>query len=129
MFGHQPRGLNGATIKHKGVPEASLTRCEMMKDTDFTDYNGQVMTWGDLKKYEKAKPSGFCYDDCEDTRESNKERSDKIWEVIGPVYCQKNNVKYVPPEMATIQKIEKPASKNHYIIALDDSGSMSGSPW
>ena len=93
-------------------------------------YNGAQYTWLEFKEYWKGKKQGgWLFDDANLSNNSNQLRFEQAWTIAGPIYCAKNNIKYVPFNKADLQKQEATSSPVHYIFALDQSGSMSGSQW
>lgn len=131
LYGHQMRGLNGSYLdRPNDVREASVIRCEQLSESDEMKYNGNLMTWIQFKDYWKNKPSdGWLYDDTTLANNQNQLRFESAWTVAGPIYCAKNGLKYVPFNSADKQKKEASACPVHYIFALDESRSMSGTRW
>ena len=56
-------------------------------------------------------------------------RLEQAWTIAGPIYCDKNGLKFVPFNKAEGQLNEQRLAPIHYIFALDQSGSMSGTRW
>ena len=120
------RALAGNYINKGGKKEAFVARCEDLKPTDIMEYNGKNMTWTEFQEYWKDKPAGaWLYDDAVDTPE-NKSRFENAWLLAGPDYCQKNGLEYVDYNQKHSQML---TGGVHFIFALDESGSMGGSPW
>ena len=111
-----------------GEKEAFVVRCEQLKETDIMEYNGNKMTWTEFKKYWADKPTGgWLYDDANPNYSpENKKRIESAWLLAGPIFCQKNSIKYVDYNDAESQKY---SSNVHFIFALDESGTMNGYPW
>lgn len=131
------RGLNGTYIEKEGdIREASVMRCEQMVEMDLMKYNGNEWTWLQFKDYWKRKPTGgWIYDDTvkNDRSEFNQHRFEKAWTIAGPIYCERKNLTYVQFNDSENQRIasnSKAVFGNfHFILALDESASMSGQPW
>lgn len=83
-------------------------------------YNGKEYSWIEFKEYWKAKkPGGWLFDDANLTNNANQLRFENAWMIAGPVYCQNNNLVYVPFNKAEAQKMEGTSGPVHYIFALD----------
>ena len=67
-----------------------------MAQTSLIDYNGKEYTWAEFKQYWKDKSfGGWLYDDANLLNNSNSLKFEKAWNIVGPVYCKKNDLKYV----------------------------------
>lgn len=94
------------------------------------EYNGKKYTWVEFKQYWKAKThGGWLYDDASQTKDAKKDLFEFAWQIAGKIYCQKYGLDYVDFNKADYQKQQSQTQNIHYIFALDDSGSMSGTPW
>ena len=69
------------------------------------------------------------FDDATLTKDFKKQNFEAAWMLAGPIYCNKYGLHFVPHNKAEAQKKEGETSPIHYIFALDDSGSMGGTPW
>lgn len=91
-------------------------------------YNGAQYTWSAFKQYWKQKPHGaWHFDTTKSNAKAYKARFERLWAILGPIFCKKQNLKYVEYSMAYAQRQE--AASVHYIFALDESGSMRGERW
>jgi hypothetical protein len=96
------------------------------------EYNGKKYTWVEFKEYWKVKShGGWNFDDLPQTKESRKQIVQDAWMLAGPIYCKKHGLTFVPFNKSEDQRQESQsaAASIHYIFAVDDSGSMIGTPW
>lgn len=88
------------------------------------------MKWCQFKDYwNKKNEGGWNFEDAtlKNDLKENQLRFEKAWFLAGPAYCKKYNLQYVDSNKSQPQK--KILSNIHFILAVDESGSMSGKPW
>ena len=116
--GHQFRGMNGCKFEHSNKP--SFKMCEAIADNEYFRHSNKNITWAEFKQlYHK-------WDFESDSTQALNDwtsRCTYIWSIIGKELCDEHQMTY--------QKIAKDESGPkavpiHFILVLDDSGSMSG---
>ncbi|CAK82859.1 unnamed protein product (macronuclear) [Paramecium tetraurelia] len=127
--GHQLRGMNGVLIDDT----PSLFTCDEIDDECLIITLGTEETkkWKDIRKiYDDWIFKGL--DEIE--QQTIKEKMMKVWnQGTGKMVCEQLKIKLKRQDIKFLQKrqfkevINSP--KIHYIFMIDDSGSMSGSPW
>jgi len=115
--GHQFRGMNGCKFEQSNKP--SFKMCDSMTNNDVIRYSNKNYSWSEFKQL---------YPKWDFERESNQlvndwtSRCTYIWSIIGKELCNKHNMTYT-------QLAVDDSSSNilpiHFILVLDDSGSMS----
>ncbi|CAF3840110.1 unnamed protein product [Adineta steineri] len=112
--GHQIRAMGG--IYYETTHEASLSRCEFIKDDDLVTTNNNKLrqTW---KNFKNAN-AHWNFDEDLEVCKALETPYGYIWERIGEQLCHHfaNGMKFV--KRNSLQPV------NHYIFILDHSGSM-----
>ncbi|RNA20096.1 von Willebrand factor type A domain containing [Brachionus plicatilis] len=112
--GHQFRGFNGFKLEHSNLPSFKI--CESMKDCDYIRLNQKIYQWNDFKKlYPKwdFDSTGSPID--------WENKCAYIWSIIGEELCKRFSMTYSSVTYIEQNKIYEPI---HFILVLDDSGSM-----
>lgn len=117
--GHQFRGMNGFKYEHSNKPSFKL--CDSMKNTDVIRYSGKIYKWEEFKAFYPK------WDFESDSTQNVIDWTNKctyIWSIIGKNLCEKFDMTY------TSVAVDDPIDENqvvpiHFILVLDDSGSMS----
>ena len=115
--GHSLRAMNG--YKFEGSGEASLFMCEQIKDYQEIIIGPTRYQWSQYKKDHPDWKFDSVLTEDELSRLHGKYLT--IWARIGPTLCEQYGMKFVTFNDA---KLAKPQSF-HYILLLDNSGSMS----
>ncbi|CAD8169470.1 unnamed protein product [Paramecium octaurelia] len=124
--GHQIRGINGILIEKS----PSLYTCEEILDECIlrTLETNLKKTWKEVK----MTHSTWNFKNQDDaTRSKNKEKWKNVWNLgLGKLVCSYLE-KQLKHQIIFKQKseFENQASNIHYILILDDSGSMQGDKW
>ncbi|CAD8187203.1 unnamed protein product [Paramecium octaurelia] len=125
--GHQIRGINGILISHNSP---SLFTCEEILDQCIliTLETNLQKTWKEVKKAH----SNWNFKNIYDAKNNeNKEKWEKVWNIgLGRLICL-HLEKQLNHQIILSQKssFEIYISNIHYILILDDSGSMQGEKW
>jgi hypothetical protein len=120
--GHQFRGMNGYKIEHLNVPSFKI--CDTMNDSCLIRSSGKSYKWSEYKKlYPKWNFEADSLENASDW--TNK--CTYIWSIIGQDLCREFGMKYTP--IAVDDNLLKSYDPIHFILVLDDSGSMSGGKW
>lgn len=117
LTGHALRGMNG--YKFEDTEEASLLTCEQIKDDEMIVVNTRRYLWLEFK----LKHPQWKFD--RDDPNQSHEKFRLIWQKIGPILCEKYNMKYVINNTAS--NLVRQAL--HYILILDGSVSINGRRW
>jgi hypothetical protein len=114
-LGHQLRGMAG--IYYEMNCEASLLRCENLRDNDVVKFDGKQQLW---KKFKERHEEWLFAD--RDTQILENSRHAATWDRIGKKLCDhyKNGMKFVTQNSRPLI--------NHFIFVLDHSGSMNYIP-
>ncbi|CAF0730234.1 unnamed protein product [Adineta steineri] len=118
--GHQLRAFAG--IKFEVTNEASLYQCNEINNNDFIVVKGDRKKWAEMKLDYQT----WDFDVTNSTEELGKLKSKflYVWGKTGQTFCDKYNMTYVT------NNTPGPAPEDmHYILLLDNSGSMKGTPW
>ena len=128
LFGHQMRAIGGMKLTND---DASVCRCEDIRDTDIIKFNGNDITWLDFKKNcSTDQINSWNFDDIQQTRNDKKlkERFTIAWNIIGKKVCNEMyegaNMKYVAYNQENVDsQINKfNGIAGHYIFVIDSSG-------
>jgi hypothetical protein len=117
--GHQFRGMEGYRYEHSNKP--SFKMCDSMSDNDVirVKESNQIYRWADLKK---NYPTWNFDSDSIQSVNDWKSKCTYIWSMIGKDLCAKYEMDY------THLAIDDSSTNNlppiHFILVLDDSGSM-----
>ena len=118
--GHQFRGFNGYKVERSNFPSFKI--CEKMKASDLIICNGKLFRWD---AYQIEHPTWDF-----ESNESAQDWENKcthIWSFIGEHLCKKFDMTF------TQLAIDSEPSQNqpplHFILILDDSGSMQMEKW
>ncbi|CAD8152179.1 unnamed protein product [Paramecium pentaurelia] len=118
--GHQIRSMNGILVDYK----LSLLSCEELQD-DYYVYDQQVQNlrkWIDLKQ--KYKNWNFCNFKNNEELKQHQLNYKTYWNnKVGKVICNFLNCRFFQKEL------DQSNQKNHYILVIDESGSMAGQKW
>ncbi|CAF2128208.1 unnamed protein product [Rotaria magnacalcarata] len=121
--GHQFRCMGGTKLEITN--EASVKLCEEMNENDIiVTLAGKRLTWTEFKKEHDdwEFPNKITLES--DVFVKRRTKFSIIWSKIGPVLC--GNKDYYP-DMVFVENNE--AHPEHFILLLDNSGSMWGEPW
>jgi len=122
--GHQFKVFGGSRFTNS---EPSFISCDMMKDTDMVEFEGEVMKWSEFTL--KQKEWDFT---CKSSYERNAfiGRNKDIWNLIRTNLCHyyKKNHNIIINDVEWYDRANY-IQKIHLILLLDDSGSMTGQPW
>ena len=119
--GHQFRGMNGFKMERSNEP--SFRICESMNDYDRIVYSGKFIKWVD---YKKLHPTWAFEVDSQMDVNDWRARCTYIWSIVGEDLCQKFGMTHTRLAVDSQAKIADPI---HFVLVLDDSGSMAGSRW
>jgi len=123
--GHQFKVFGGSRFRNN---EPSFFSCDMMKETDVVEFEGEVMKWSQFTA--KQKDWDFTSQTEYLAKKALLDRNIAIWNLIRTDLCDYykknhniiiNNVEWYD-QHNYVQKI-------HLILLLDDSGSMYEKPW
>ncbi|CAF0875790.1 unnamed protein product [Adineta steineri] len=118
--GHQLRAMAG--IKFEVTNEASLFQCEQMEDDKPIIVRGTRKKWSEFKNDHLDWDFGNSI--TPDDLFKLRGKFLNVWSKIGKRLCEKYDMKFVTEN--TPQAGLEPF---HYILLLDASGSMRGTPW
>ncbi len=118
--GHQLRAMAG--IKFEISNEASLFQCEQMEDSKPIIVRGTKKKWSEFKKDHADWDFGNSITPDELFKLHGRFLS--VWSRIGRRLCEQHDMKFVTENT----RLAAPKSF-HYILLLDASGSMGGTPW
>ena len=127
LYGHQMRALGGIKLSND---EASVSRCEDIRNTDIIKFNGNDMTWLNFKKYWSQNENNiWSFDDISQTRDNQKlnDRFKIAWTLIGEKVCNDfhkgASMKYVAYNQENIDNQINAyiISPIHYIFLIDSS--------
>ena len=117
--GHQFRGMNGFKYENSNLPSFKI--CETMKDTDLIRSSNKDIKWSDYK----ALNSKWNFDN--DSNQNAIDWTNKcpyIWSMIGKDLCVNFDMKFT--RIAIDENSSESCGPLHYILVLDESGSMRG---
>lgn len=118
--GHQFRGMNGYKVERTDKPSFKI--CPSMKESDNIRTKSQLYKWFEFKKlYPKWD---FDSDSTNQIITDWTSKCTYIWSIIGEDLCNHFGMTYTPLAV----DIDDEQEPIHFILVLDDSGSMS-SKW
>ena len=131
QVGHQYRAFAKIEYEKKhdvtGLNEASVKRCENIKDHDiiYTPGNGSRCSWSEYKGTPKCKGWDWKFESKVQDIHTGRLTSNlpSIWRRIGERWCRNHRMQYV------ITNTEAKVESHHYLMLLDGSGSMHGNRW
>jgi len=121
-LGHQLRSMKGV---RRGENRLSVLTCEEIEDNSQIEVDGNKRLWSDYKKEGEMKNWKFQIINKEKQRRNITKFKD-CWNKHGKYFAEKyeklygSDIKF--EEVVQIEKI-------HFILCLDDSGSMQGKRW
>jgi len=112
-LGHQFRAMIGYYFEKTKF--ASIKFCEDIRPNDEIIHKSQRYCWEDFKNrhptWEFSSPVSASW-------ERNRSSSLVMWKKVGKLICDEVQMKYTEKDESTVEP------KHHYILVLDDSGSM-----
>ena len=120
-LGHALRAMSG--YRYEKTDEASLAMCEHIKPDQIIIVGPLRKRWSELKK----DHADWNFDPIMSVDELNLLHGKflTVWAKVGKEICRKYKMNFVLNN--TIQPVEHQSF--HYILLLDGSGSMAGTPW
>ena len=111
---------------------ALLQSCDEINNYDNIRHDGNIINW-EIFKLTKYPNWNFDSSNEEEVKK-NREKNVMIWNLIGKNLCDiynlpPQNIGILFKEATVVPEIIFNIQKIHYIIMLDDSGSMTGRPW